>query len=97
MNITLEEMSGKTILIGITYYTAEEEFIEQKQLWGRVIETSEKYILVKLNNGEMFSLPPDLSSTKPAPAGEHRLRSTGEIVVNPDYLTTWNSYRNNEM
>ena len=95
-NITFADLLDKTILIGITYYTADDEFIEQKQYWGKVTETNEKYILVKLNNGEMFSLPPDLSSTKVAPPGEYRLRSTGEIVVNPDYITTWNSYRNKE-
>ena len=47
-------------------------------------------ILVKLNDGEIFCLPPNLSSTKIAPLGEYRLRSTGQIVVDPDYLTTWN-------
>jgi len=37
----------------------------------------------------MRSLPPDLRSLKPAPAGEYRLRATGEIVRDPDYLATW--------
>ena len=31
----------------------------------------------------------DLSSLKAAPAGEYRLRGTGEIVRDPDYLATW--------
>ena len=52
-------------------------------------------ILVKLSNGENFALPPDLSSTKIAPAGVYRLCSTGEVVENPDYLTTWNINRPN--
>ena len=89
-HITFAELMGKTILIGLTYYTADNEFIEQKQCWGTVIESDEKRILVRLNDGKIFSLPPDLRSTKIAPPGEYRLRSTGEIVVNPDYLSTWN-------
>jgi hypothetical protein len=39
--------------------------------------------------GETYGLPPDLRSLKPAPAGEYRLRSTHEIVRDPDYLATW--------
>jgi len=92
-NIYFSDLIGKTILIGLTYYTADNEFIERKQHWGTVIESNETQILVKLNNGETLWLPPDLSSTKIAPPGEYRLRSTGEIIVDPDYLTTWNINR----
>ena len=94
--ITFSDLIGKTRLIGLTYYTADDEFIEQKQYWGTVIESNENRILVKLNDGELFGLPPDLSSTKIAPPGEYRLRSTGEVVVDPDYLTTWNINRSKE-
>ena len=94
--ITFSDLIGKTILIGLTYYTANDEFIEQKQYWGRVVESNENRILVKLNDGEIFGLPPDLSSMQVAAPGEYRLRSTGEIVVNPDYLTTWNINRPEE-
>ena len=57
--ITFSDLIGKTILIGLTYYTADDEFIEQKQYWGTVIESNENRILVKLNDGEIFGLPPD--------------------------------------
>ena len=95
-NISFSDLVGKTILIGLTYYSADHEFIEQKQHWGTVMESNETQILVKLKDGEIFWLPPDLSSTKVAPPGEYRLRSTGEIVVDPDYLTTWNVTRPKE-
>ena len=91
--ITFSDLIGKTILIGLTYYTADNEFIEQKQYCGTVIESNKNRILVKLNDGKILGLPPDLSSTKIAPPGEYRLRSTGEVVVDPDYLTTWNINR----
>lgn len=93
MDVTnFPELIGKTILIGLTYYSVNNEFIEQKQYWGTVIEVNDEQILVKLNNNEMFGLPPDLSSTKIAPPGEYHFNTTGEIVVNPDYLTTWTIY-----
>jgi len=92
-NITFADLIGKTILIGLTYYTADNEFIEQKQCWGTVIEADENRISVKLNDGKIFVLPPDLSSTQAAAPGEYFLHSTGETVVNPDYLATWNINR----
>ena len=88
--IEFSDLVNKTILIGLTYYTANNEFVEQKQFWGTVLESNENHILVRLNDGEIFSLPPNLSSTEVAPPGEYRLRSTGEVIVDPDYLTTWN-------
>lgn len=95
-NISFSDLIGKVILIGLTYYTADNEFIEQRQCWGTVIESSEERILVRLNNGEILGLPPDLSSTQIAPPGEYCLRSTGEVIVDPDYLTTWNINRAKE-
>jgi len=60
---------------------------------GTLIESNENTICIKQKNGELFGLPPDLSSTKPAPPGEYRLNSTGEIVTDPDFLTTWTFYQ----
>ena len=53
-NISFSDLVGKTILIGLTYYTADHEFIEQKQHWGTVMESNETQILVKLKDGEIF-------------------------------------------
>lgn len=88
--ISFKDLYGKVILIGVTYYSHDNVFIEQRQFWGSVIESNKDRIRVRQNNGEVISLPPDLRSIKAAPPGEYRLHSTGEIVVNPDYITTWN-------
>ena len=80
---------GKIVLIGMTYYTPDNQFIEQKQFWGKVSEIREDQIIVQQKSGEIVSLPPDLRSVKPAPPSAYRLRSTGEIIENPDYLSTW--------
>lgn len=87
--ITFHDLLGKVILIGLTYYSHDNELIGQKQYWGTVIEANKKRIRIQQNNGEIFSLPPDLRSTEKAPPGEYRLKSTGEVVMNPDFLTTW--------
>lgn len=88
--VAADDIIGKIMLVGITYYTAKNEFIEQKQFWGTVVEANKDTILIKQKNGTLLSLPPDLSSTLRAAPGEYRLHSTGEVIVDPDYLITWN-------
>jgi hypothetical protein len=82
---------GKHILIGLTYHDHEDNFIEQKQLHGVIVRVDEvQGIVVKLHNSEEeYKLPPDLRSFKEAPKGKFKLHSTGEIIINPDLLTTW--------
>jgi len=44
--------------------------------------------------GETYRLPPDMRAFFPATKGEYRLRSTGEVVVDPDFFTTtWSVQR----
>ncbi len=88
-NLTCQDLLGKTILVGVTYCTAEGELLEQKQFWGTVIEANENEIDVKQKDGSIFALPPDLRSTKPAEKGEYTLQSTGEVVVDPDFTSVW--------
>lgn len=88
--VTLEELIGKVLLVGVTYYTADNEFIEQKQFYGTVTEANDKIVRIVQKDGSEFTLPPDLSSTKKARPGEYKLRSTKEVVVDPDFIATWN-------
>lgn len=88
--VVFDDLIGKILLVGITYYTHENEFIEQKQFYGTVTEANENIVRMTLKDGTEFTLPPDLRSTKRARPGEYTLRSTGEVVVNPDFLATWN-------
>lgn len=88
--IALEELVGKVLLVGLTYYTKDNEWIRQEQFYGTVTEANESVIRLRQKDGREISLPPDLSSTKRARPGEYKLRSTGETVVDPDYLATWN-------
>ena len=87
--ITYDELIGKVLLVGVTYYTHDDELIEQKQFYGEVIQADENIICIKQKDGAKFTLPPDLSSIKRAKKGEYKLRCNGEIVVNPDFLATW--------
>ncbi len=87
--LSYDDLMGKVLLIGLTYYTHDNVFLEQRQYWGIVTESNHDTICIKQKNGALFRLPPDLSAIEPAPPGAYRLRSTGETVTNPDFLATW--------
>jgi hypothetical protein len=82
---------GKHLLVGITYLNHDDSFIEQKQFHGNIVRINEhEGIVLQLHDSDQeYKLPPDLNALQAAPKGEYRLRSTGEIVVDPDLLTTW--------
>lgn len=91
--LAAEDLIGRTVLIGLSYLDASGAVVRQVQLYGRIETASERSgIVVRLQGeraGETYDLPPDFSRLRPAPPGEYRLRSTGEVVVDPDFLTEW--------
>ena len=86
--ITHEDIMGKTVLVGITRVTHQDEFIEQIQYSGTVTKIGQS-IRISKNDGIEQKLPPDLSSFRRAKPGTYKLRSTGEEIENPDFTTTW--------
>lgn len=84
-----DELMGKVLLIGLSYYSQGGKFIEDKQLYGRIKQSNESCITIMQVNGEEFSIPPDLSAIEIAAPGDYTLRSTNEVVRNPDYLASY--------
>ena len=84
----LREMIGRRLLVGITYVDADEEVVDQVEYAGIVREVEP---LVSIDQGadEPSTLPPEPAAFERAEPGEYRLRSTGEVVVDPDYISTW--------
>ena len=57
---------------------------------GTVESVGEEAVGVRrVDNGEIFTLPPDPRAYVPAPPGEYRLKATGEVVVDPDFTCTF--------
>jgi hypothetical protein len=83
-------MIGKTVLVGKTYVRGDEA-VEQVQFHGLIEEVDERagFALRRADNGELEWLPPDLRAYQPAEPGEYTLRSTGEVVDDPDFISTW--------
>jgi hypothetical protein len=86
----IDRFTGKILLVGITLLDENEELIEQIQVYGPIIRIDEKGVIIKRNGcGSEFGIPSDFNNINEAKPGEYKLRSTGELVVNPDYISSW--------
>jgi hypothetical protein len=86
-------LPGKRLPVGISYVDADGSLIEQQQFFG-CVEAVHPREGIRLNlaerrAGEHYNVPPDMRAFRVADPGEYRLRSTGEIVVDPDYTVTF--------
>jgi len=85
---------GKHVLVGLTFLSADGEIEEQDQFHGTVVTCDDTIVAIEpWGGGELITLPPDLRPFQPAPPGEYRLRSTGEVVIDPDFTATWTIHR----
>ena len=81
---------GKHLLISLTYLDHTGAVTDKVQLHGIITRVNEAVIAVDLQDtGDEFTLPAELSALKVAAEGEYRLKPSGEVVVNPDYLAVW--------
>jgi hypothetical protein len=83
---------GKRVLVGITDLSADGAVLGQRQFHGYAIRADRRLgIAVRLDGaraGEEMVLPADTRAFRPAMRGEYRLRPTGELVTDPDFLTS---------
>lgn len=60
-----------------------------EQFCGRVLEVADGVVVVERRDAEPALLPADADAYEPAAAGRYRLRGSGEVVRDPDFVTTW--------
>ena len=77
---------GKTVLAQLTYIDSDERILEKRQWFGVIEGVGEMLEIRDRATGELRTLPPRLLLAAP---GEYHLHATGEVVRNPDFLTTW--------
>lgn len=83
-----EKYIGKTVLVGITVFSRENELIERYQYFGEIVSIDE-VISIKTDDGKINTLPPDVKTLEKAEKGIYTLLSNGKQIENPDYVTSW--------
>jgi hypothetical protein len=84
---------NKSVLCGLNYFKDGKEIREQKQVFGVIESVELDGIRIRHpQTGEEFNLPPFFEEFHPAAPGEYRMRSTGEVVVNPDFTAEFSVY-----
>ena len=79
--------ADKRIIVGITFLDSGGALLEQFQMHGRVVAASGAHGIVLIRpDGGRFVIPPSPRWLRAARPGEYRLRATGEVVIDPDYL-----------
>lgn len=91
--LTFENIIGKVILIGLTYMDHNERILSQEQYHGVIISASEKTIRIQTKNGEIRTIPPQLSNIRVAEPGIYSAKSTGEVINDPDLISYWSLYK----
>ncbi|WP_025898206.1 hypothetical protein [Sneathiella glossodoripedis] len=85
-----KELIGKHLLVGLTYFDREGEITERLQLHGKITAVGEETVwFMREDNGEEFSIPFDEEAIHPAEPGEYQMKDSDEIVVDPDFVSTW--------
>jgi len=69
----------------------EGHLLRQEQFCGRVLEVADGVVVVERPHapGDPAVLTPDYAAYDEAAPGRYVLSTTGETVVAPDYVTTW--------
>ena len=92
-----QEAIGRTILIGLTFCDASGAPERQEQLHGVIADADPRDgFLIRRSgarDGDTYRLPSHPSAFQRASPGVYRLGTTGEEVIDPDFLTSWTIQR----
>lgn len=84
-----EKYIGKRMLAGLTYFDSRGEMMERVQLHGEIVRIEEGELFLERADGKgELKLPFDPDNISPG-VGEYTLNTTGEVVVEPDFVSVW--------
>jgi hypothetical protein len=84
-----ETLRGARVVGTLTYANAADEVERQTDFYGRIASVERTGIVIALEGsrtGETINLPPALDWFAPARPGKYRLPTTGELVIDPEYV-----------
>lgn len=86
-----QSLIGKYVIVGYTHKKDDGTVVKYEQEHGVIIRVNEhEGVVIKPPKEKYtFTLPPDFRSFEAAKPGKYTLKSTGEVITNPDYLVYW--------
>src|SRR5262249_5647026 len=88
-----DRLIGKYVVVGITRVAADGTVKSQDQFHGRVTKAEHNVgitiVCEGVRAGEEIVVPPHPGAFQLADPGRYTLRSTGEVVVDPDMVSSW--------
>lgn len=85
----LTGLVGSRLLVGVTLVDPDGGLIGREQFCGVVQEVGDGVVVVARGDGSPAVIPADEDAFRSAPAGSYTLAGSGEVVLDPDVLTTW--------
>jgi hypothetical protein len=87
----LQHLVGARLLVGVTLRGPDGALVSREEFCGRVLDVADGVVVVERPHApaEPAVLPADPDGYQKAPPGRYVLATTGEAVVDPDYVTTW--------
>lgn len=83
-------LTGKRCLIGLRTLDPDGDTIDKTQFHAEILRFTPQRLLIRdLASGEQRDMPPDTRAFRYAPRGDYRLRSSGQIVTDPDAECRW--------
>ncbi|MCB0323340.1 MAG: hypothetical protein KDD69_07190 [Bdellovibrionales bacterium] len=81
---------GDRVLIRFNFCDEEGNVVEEQQFMGAIESISDdEVVLTHPKSGKQVTLPPYFGSYTRPERGTYDLPSTGEQMVDPDYITEW--------
>ena len=86
---------GKQVLVGVTHVAADGRTVINKEQFLGLIMTATEGVGIEVvcvtgaNEGQKLMLPPVTAAYQDAKPGSYRLKSTGEVIVNPEVTVSW--------
>lgn len=94
--LSLENLAGSKILLGIHYIDKNtNELLAQRVYGGSVLSADKDAISIGIgaDTKDAFNIPSDLSAWFVAPKGRYPIPHGEQVIIDPDYLVAWNVYR----
>lgn len=82
---------GKSVIIGKTYQKPDGTVKERKQWYGTIVQVhqTDGFAIKLKDSEEIMWLPPQAQAMQKAPPGIYKLKSTGDEIEDPDFISNW--------